>query len=434
MRFKKTSAKTGAAATVDGDQALEPKLQKRAEQAPASYELKNDDAASPADNEPAIADASSSARRAAAAASDDNKEADWEGEVVEGYSEAARGSAGTAGGRPIAEGGVAREKTREGGGGGNTQPPLSPSGSGEQEERVASRAAAAAAAVAGQTARGKEGRSESSERAARRRKEAGDDALEGLRVAAGRVSEGATSAGGDGRGSAAPITGDGHAAVVAAGGGDGGGGGDADVGTTGPVDSQQSVGAAAQSDGHTKGQTNPAPPPAAVPSKPARTLADVAAFVEADSIAAEKAYADALTATATAAQSQEASSHSREESRTQAAVQQQQQQQQQHATALAATVVGGVGGTVGATIVGAGRTIPVSDDQLLYDGDCAAGDERVMSWRQTPYMAFIECQVAVLVVLVSMILVCWRRHGRMISVLYAPPADVATPCQGAFTQ
>ncbi|CAN0473577.1 unnamed protein product, partial [Ectocarpus sp. 12 AP-2014] len=114
MRFKKTSAKAGAAATVDGDRALDPKLQKRAEQALASYELKKDDAASPADNEPAVADASSSARRAAAAASGDNKEADWEGEVVEGYSEAARGSAGTAGGRPIAEGGVAREKTREG--------------------------------------------------------------------------------------------------------------------------------------------------------------------------------------------------------------------------------------------------------------------------------------------------------------------------------
>ncbi|CAM9115240.1 unnamed protein product, partial [Ectocarpus sp. 13 AM-2016] len=317
MRFKKTSAKTGAAATVDGDQALDPKLQKRAEQAPASYELNNDDVASPAENEPAAADASSSARRAAAASRGDNKETDWEGEDVEGYSEAVRGSARIAGGRPIAEGRVARETTREGGGGGNTQPPLSPSGSGEQEERAASRAAGVAAAVAGQTAREKEGRSEPSERTARRRKEAGDDALDGPRVAAGRVSEGATSAGGDGRGSAAPITGDGHAAAVAADGGDGGGGGDSDVGTTGPVDSQQSVGAAAQSDDHARGQTNPTPPPPAVPAKPARTLADVAAFVEADSIAAEKAYADALTATATAAQSQEASSvrNSREELR-----------------------------------------------------------------------------------------------------------------------
>lgn len=227
--------------------ALDPKLQKRAEQAPASYELKNDDAASPADNEPAAADASSSARRAAAAASGDNKEAEREGEVVEGYSEVARGSAGTAGGRPIAEGSVAREETREGGGGGNTEPPLSPSGSGEQEERVASRAAAAA------VARGEEGRGEPSERTARRREEAGDDALEGPRVAAGRVSEGANSADGDGRGSAAAIAGEGHAATVAAGGGDGGGSGDADVGTSGPVDSQQSVGAAAQSDGQAKG-------------------------------------------------------------------------------------------------------------------------------------------------------------------------------------
>ncbi|CBJ48902.1 expressed unknown protein [Ectocarpus siliculosus] len=348
MRFKKTSAKAGAAATVDGNQALDPKLQKRAEQAPASYELNNDDAASPAGNKPAAADASSSARRAAAAASGDNKGAEREGEVVEGYSEADRGSAGTAGGRPIAEGRVAREETQEGGAGGNTEPPLSPPGSGEQRERVAPRAAAAAA-----VARGEEGR--------------------------GRVSEGATSAGGDGRGSAAAIAGDDHAATAAAGGSDEGAGGDADVRTSGPVDSQQSVGAAAQSDGQAKGQTNTAPPAAAIPSKPARTLADVAAFVEADSIAAEKAYTDALTATATAAQSQESSS-------------------------------------------------------LLYDGDCAAGDERVMSWRQTPHMAFIECQVAVLVVLVSMILVCWRRHGRMISVLYAPPADVATPCQGAFTQ
>ncbi|CAN0176043.1 unnamed protein product [Ectocarpus sp. 6 AP-2014] len=427
MRFKKTSAKAGAAATVDGNQALDPKLQKRAEQAPASYELNNDDAALPAGSKPAAADASSSARLAAAAASGDNKGAKREGEVVEGYSEAERGSAGTAGGRPIAEGRVAREETREGGAEGNTEPPLSPPGRGEQGERVASRAAAAAAAMA----RGEEGRGEPPERKARRRKEAGDDALEGPPVAAGRVSEGATSAGGDGRGSAAAIAGDGHAATVAAGGGDEGAGGDADGRTSGPVDSQQAVGAAAQSDGKA-GQTNTAPPAAAIPSKPARTLADVAAFVEADSIAAEKAYADALTATATAAQSQESSSQSREESRTQAAVQ--QQQQQQHATASAATVVGGVGGTVGATIVAAGGTIPISDDQLPYDGDCAAGDERLMSWRQTPYMAFIECQVAVLVVLVSMILVCWRRHGRMISVLYAPPADVATPCQGAFTQ
>ncbi|CAN0456763.1 unnamed protein product, partial [Ectocarpus sp. 8 AP-2014] len=286
--------------------ALDPKLQKRAEQAPASYELNNDEAASPAGNEPADADASSSARRAAAAASGDNKDAEREEEVVEGYSEAERGSAGTAGGRPIAEGRVAKEETREGGAGDNTEPPLSPPGSGEQGERVASRAAAAAAAAAA-VAREEEGRGEPSEHTARRRKEAGDDALEGPPLAAGRVSEGVTSAGGDGRGSAAAVAGDDHAATVAAGGGDGGAGGDADVRTSGPVDSQQSVGAAAQSDGQAKGQTNTAPPPAAIPSKPARTLADVAAFVEADSIAAEKAYADALTPTATAAQSQEPS-------------------------------------------------------------------------------------------------------------------------------
>eukprot|EP00903_Cladosiphon_okamuranus_P016821 g15513.t1 len=184
------------------------------------------------------------------------------------------------------------------------------------------------------------------------------------------------------------------------------------------------------------GQQNP---PVA-PAKASRTLADAAAFVEAEGIAADAAYTDALNA----AQAQEAHlaqpqghaavSEAERALAALAAAALQPSPGSAAATAAAAGVGGG-GGAANAPAAPAGVTFSLADrdkdkEKQLYQGDCSAS-EIPPGWRQlqAPHMVFIQCQLAVLTGLVMLILICWRRHGRMISVLYAPPADVATQCQ-----
>eukprot|EP00752_Nemacystus_decipiens_P012948 g11458.t2 len=181
--------------------------------------------------------------------------------------------------------------------------------------------------------------------------------------------------------------------------------------------------------------------PSVVPVKASRTLADAAAFVEAEGIAADAAYTDALNA----AQAQEGhqpqgqgNAAVAEAERALAALAAAALQPSAGSAAAPDGVVGG-GGATRAPAAPAGVTFTVADrakdnEQQLYEGDCSASDTPAV-WRQlqAPHMAFIQCQLAVLVGLVMLILICWRRHGRMISVLYAPPADVATHCHVANT-
>ncbi|CAM9923288.1 unnamed protein product, partial [Pylaiella littoralis] len=187
--------------------------------------------------------------------------------------------------------------------------------------------------------------------------------------------------------------------------------------------------------GEGKGQQPERPGPATttgLPSKPSRTLADAAAFVESQGKAAEKEFADALN-----------TAHRQEGHQTQARTVSEPERSQQAAvhgpassSAGGGSVVGGGVNPAAATTVPSGAIPLAADrDKQLYEGDCSAADEGLGVWRQlqAPHMAFIQCQLGVLGGLVLMILICWRRHGRMISVLYAPPGDVSTRSHVADT-